>query len=141
MYAVQVVLAMTYASKSSWARKSARELQTFIGSPELLNLSFKLLDPWSSGRITGSGLYLCTGHLVTQRPGCATTLLVSKPKRNAYEERFNQTVRYKALRQHYRRNLGKFRDFATRRIWHDTHDYLNIAPGRVAPKQRLAMAT
>ncbi|MCF2133785.1 MULTISPECIES: integrase core domain-containing protein [Burkholderiaceae] len=64
-----------------------------------------------------------------------------KPKHNAYVERFNRTVRYVRMASLYHwENLDYVQRFATDWIWTYNHDHLNMALGRLTPKQRLAMA-
>jgi putative transposase len=60
-----------------------------------------------------------------------------KPQQNAYVERFNRTVRYEWLSQHYWKVLTKFKSL-------QLNGYINIispnmALGGITPKQRLAM--
>ena len=40
-----------------------------------------------------------------------------KPQQNAYEERFNRTVRYEWLSQYYWSDLDEVREFATQWMW------------------------
>jgi putative transposase len=63
-----------------------------------------------------------------------------KPQQNAYVERFNRTVRYEWLSQHYWADLQEVQMFATQWMWKYNHDRPNMALGGITPKQRLAMA-
>ena len=63
-----------------------------------------------------------------------------KPQQNAYVERFNRTVRYEWLSQHYWTDLQEVQMFATQWMWKYNHDRPNMALGGITPKQRLAMA-
>lgn len=62
-----------------------------------------------------------------------------KPQQNAYVERFNRTVRYEWLSQHYWSDLDEVQLFATQWIYEYNHDRPNMALGGITPKQRLAM--
>ena len=70
-----------------------------------------------------------------------------KPQQNAYVERFNRTVRYEWLSQHYWESVEKVQDFATRWMYkmtagnpfRDNYQRSNIALGGITPKQQLAM--
>jgi putative transposase len=62
-----------------------------------------------------------------------------KPQQNAYEERFNRTVRYEWLSQHYRESINEVQEFATQWIYKYSHQRPNMALGGITPKQRLAM--
>lgn len=62
-----------------------------------------------------------------------------KPQQNAYVERFNRTVRYEWLSQHYWSNLEEVQLRATRWMWQYNHERPNMALGGFTPKQRLAM--
>lgn len=63
-----------------------------------------------------------------------------KPQQNAYVERFNRTVRYEWLSQHYWADLEEVQMYATQWMWKYNHDRPNMALGGITPKQRLAMA-
>jgi len=63
-----------------------------------------------------------------------------KPQQNAYVERFNRTVRYEWLSQHYWQDLDEVQLYATQWMWKYNHDRPNMALGGITPKQRLAMA-
>ena len=63
-----------------------------------------------------------------------------KPQQNAYVERFNRTVRYEWLSQHYWADLQEVQMFATQWMWKYNHVRPNMALGGITPKQRLAMA-
>lgn len=63
-----------------------------------------------------------------------------KPQQNAYVERFNRTVRYEWLSQHYWADLEEVQMHATQWMWKYNHDRPNMALGGITPKQRLAMA-
>ena len=62
-----------------------------------------------------------------------------KPQQNAYVERFNRTVRYEWLSQHYWSNLEEVQLRATRWMWQYNHERPNMALGGFTPIQRLAM--
>ena len=62
-----------------------------------------------------------------------------KPQQNAYVERFNRTVRYEWLSQHYWQSVDEVQDFATRWMYKYNHQRPNMALGGITPKQRLAM--
>jgi len=62
------------------------------------------------------------------------------PQQNAYVERFNRTVRYEWLSQHYWQDLDEVQLYATEWMWKYNHDRPNMALGGITPKQRLAMA-
>lgn len=64
----------------------------------------------------------------------------AKPQQNAYVERFNRTVKYEWLSQHYWADLQEVQMFITQWMWKYNHDRLNMALGGITPKQRLAMA-
>jgi putative transposase len=63
-----------------------------------------------------------------------------KPQQNAYVERFNRTVRYEWLSQHYWADLEEVQMHATQWMWKYNHERPNMALGGITPKQRLAMA-
>lgn len=72
-----------------------------------------------------------------------------KPQQNAYVERFNRTIRYEWLSQHYWESINKVQGFATQWMYkktagnpfRDNHQLPNMALGGITPKQRLAMVT
>jgi putative transposase len=70
-------------------------------------------------------------HIVHIQPG--------KPQQNAYVERFNRTVRYEWLSQHYWQSVDEVQDFATRWMYKYNNQRPNMALGGITPKQRLAM--
>ena len=70
-------------------------------------------------------------HIVHIQPG--------KPQQNAYVERFNRTVRYEWLSQHYWQSVDEVQDFATQWMYKYNHQRPNMALGGITPKQRLAM--
>ena len=70
-------------------------------------------------------------HIVHIQPG--------KPQQNAYVERFNRTVRYEWLSQHYWQSVDEVQDFATRCMYKYNNQRPNMALGGITPKQRLAM--
>ncbi len=63
----------------------------------------------------------------------------SKPQQNAYVERFNRTVRYEWLSQHYWQSVDEVQEFATEWMYKYNHQRPNMALGGITPKQRLAM--
>jgi putative transposase len=70
-------------------------------------------------------------HIVHIQPG--------KPQQNAYVERFNRTVRYEWLSQHYWQSVDEVQDFATRWMYKYNNQRPKMALGGITPKQRLAM--
>jgi len=70
-------------------------------------------------------------HITHIQPG--------KPQQNAYVERFNRTVRYEWLSQHYWQSVDEVQDFATEWMYQYNHQRPNMALGGITPKQRLAM--
>jgi putative transposase len=64
-----------------------------------------------------------------------------KPQQNAYVERFNRTVRYKWLSQHYWQSIDEVQMFATQWMYKYNHQLPNMDLGGIIPKQRLVMAT
>ena len=70
-------------------------------------------------------------HITHIQPG--------KPQQNAYVERFNHTVRYEWLSQHYWQSVEEVQDFATQWMYKYNHQRPNMALGGITPKQRLAM--
>lgn len=62
-----------------------------------------------------------------------------KPQQNAYVERFNRTVRYEWLSQHYWESINEVQEFATQWMYQYNHQRPNMALGGITPKQRLAM--
>jgi putative transposase len=62
-----------------------------------------------------------------------------KPQQNAYVERFNRTVRYEWLSQHYWQGINEVKEFATQWMYKYNHQRPNMALGDITPKQRLAM--
>ena len=62
-----------------------------------------------------------------------------KPQQNAYVERFNRTVRYEWLSQHYWESINEVQGFATQWMYKYNHQRPNMALGGITPKQRLAM--
>jgi putative transposase len=71
-------------------------------------------------------------HLLHIQPG--------NPQQNAYVERFNRTVRYEWLSQHYWSNLEEVQLHATQWMWNYNHERPKMALGGITPMQRLAMA-
>jgi len=63
-----------------------------------------------------------------------------KPQQNAYVERFNRTVRYEWLSQHYWQSIDEVQMLATQWVYRYKHQLQNMALGGFTPKQRLAMA-
>jgi putative transposase len=63
-----------------------------------------------------------------------------KPQQNAYVERFNRTVRYEWLSQHYWQSIDEVQMFATQWMYKYNHQRPNMALGGFTPKQWLAMA-
>ena len=63
-----------------------------------------------------------------------------KPQQNAYVERFNRTVRYEWLSQHYWQSIDEVQMFATQWMYQYNHQRPNMALGGFTPKQRLDMA-
>ena len=63
-----------------------------------------------------------------------------KPQQNAYVERFNRTVRYEWLSQHYWQSIDEVQMFATQWMYKYNHQRPNMALGGITPKQRLVMA-
>ena len=61
-------------------------------------------------------------------------------QQNAYVERFNRTVRYEWLSQHYWQSIDEVQMFATQWMYKYNHQRPNMALGGFTPKQRLAMA-
>ena len=70
-------------------------------------------------------------HITHIQPG--------KPQQNAYVERFNRTVRYEWLSQHYWQSVDEVQEFATQWMYKYNHQRPNMALGGITPKQRLAM--
>ncbi len=70
-------------------------------------------------------------HIVHIQPG--------KPQQNTYVERFNRTVRYEWLSQHYWQSIDEVQEFATRWMYKYNNQRPNMALGGITPKQRLAM--
>ena len=62
-----------------------------------------------------------------------------KPQQNAYVERYNRTVRYEWLSQHYWDSIDEVQTFATQWIYKYNYERPNMALGGITPKQRLAM--
>ena len=62
-----------------------------------------------------------------------------KPQQNAYVERFNRTVRYEWLSQHYWENLDQVQLFATNWMYKYNYERPHMALDGMTPKQRLAM--
>ena len=62
-----------------------------------------------------------------------------KPQQNAFVERFNRTVRYEWLSQHYWADLEQVRIFATQWIYRYNQERPHMALGGMTPMQRLAM--
>ena len=62
------------------------------------------------------------------------------PWENAYVERFNRTVRYEWLSQHYWQSIDEVQMFATQWMYKYNHQRPNMALGGITPKQRLVMA-
>jgi putative transposase len=54
-------------------------------------------------------------------------------------ERFNRTVRYEWLFQHYWESINEVQDFATQWMYQNDHQCPNMALGGNTLKQRLAM--
>ena len=63
-----------------------------------------------------------------------------KPQQNALVERFNRTVRYEWLSQHYWTDLEEVRIFATQWMYRYNHERPHMALGGMTPMQRLAKA-
>ena len=71
-----------------------------------------------------------------------------KPQQNTYVKRFNRTVRYEWLSQHYWESINEVQEFATQWMYKYNHQRPNMALGGFTPKplggftpkQRLAMA-
>ena len=63
-----------------------------------------------------------------------------KPQQNAYVERFNRTVRYEWLSQHYWQSIDEVQMFATQWMYKYNHQRPNMALGGITTKQRLVMA-
>ena len=61
-----------------------------------------------------------------------------KPQQNAYDERFNRTVRYDWLTQHLFVSITEVQEHATRWAWTCNNEYPNMAMGGITPTQRLA---
>ena len=68
-----------------------------------------------------------------------TRIQPGKPQQNAYVERFNRTVRYEWLSQHYCESINEVQEFATQWMFKYNHQRPNMAFGGITPKQRLAM--
>ena len=62
-----------------------------------------------------------------------------KPQQNAYVERFNRTVRYEWLSQHYWESINEVQEFATQWMYKYNNQHLNMALGGITPKQQVAM--
>jgi len=62
-----------------------------------------------------------------------------KPQQNAYVERYNRTVRYEWLSQHYWDSIDEVQEYATQWIYQCNYQRPNMALGGFTPKQRLAM--
>ena len=62
-----------------------------------------------------------------------------KPQQNAYVERFNRTVRYEWLSQHYWESINEVQEFATEWMYEYNYQRPNMALGGITPKQRLAV--
>ncbi len=63
-----------------------------------------------------------------------------QPQQNAYNERFNRTVRYDWLGQQVFDTIDEVQDQATRLMWYYNHECPNMALGGITPNQQLAMA-
>ena len=63
-----------------------------------------------------------------------------KPQQNTYVERFNRTVRYEWLSQHFWENINAVQVFATEWMYKYNYQRPNMALGGITPKQRLIMA-
>jgi putative transposase len=63
-----------------------------------------------------------------------------KPQQNAYVERFNRTVRYEWLSQHYWQSIDEVQMFATQWMYKYNHQRPNMALGGITTKQRLDIA-
>jgi putative transposase len=62
-----------------------------------------------------------------------------KPQQNTYVERYNRTVRYECLSQHYWDSIDEVQEYATQWIYQCNYQRPNMALGGITPKQRLAM--
>ena len=70
-------------------------------------------------------------HITHIQPG--------KPQQNAYVERFNRTVRYEWLSQHYWQSVEEVQEVATQWTYKYNQQRPNMALGGITPKQRLVM--
>ena len=64
---------------------------------------------------------------------------LAKLQKNAYVDRFNRTVRYVWLSQHYWESINEVQEFATQWMYKYDHQRSNMTLDGIAPKQRLAM--
>jgi putative transposase len=72
---------------------------------------------------------------------CDEFIQPGKPQQNSYIERYNRTIRYDWLAQHYLfSSIDEVQDYATRWLWTYNHERPNIALGGITPKQKLALA-
>ena len=63
------------------------------------------------------------------------------PRRIAYVERYNRTVRYDWLGQYLFSSLAEVQEYATRWLWTYNHERPNMALRGITPKQKLALVT
>jgi len=61
------------------------------------------------------------------------------PQQNTYLERFNRTVRYEWLSQHYWQSINEVQELATQWMYKYNNQRPKMALGVITPKQRLAM--
>jgi putative transposase len=57
------------------------------------------------------------------------------PQQDTYVERFNRTVRYEWLSQHYWQSIIEVQEFATQWMYQYNHHRLDMALGGITPKQ------
>jgi putative transposase len=62
-----------------------------------------------------------------------------KPQQNTYVERFNRTVWYEKLSQHYWKSINEVQEFPTQWMYKYNYQRPNMALGGITPKRRLAM--
>jgi putative transposase len=75
----------------------------------------------------------------SQAPNIHCPYLARQTTKNEYVERFNRTVRYEWLSQHFWQNVDEVQGFVTQWMYKYNHQGPNMALGGITPKQRLAM--
>ena len=110
------------------AVRSLNQIIAWLGKPAVIRADNG--PELVSGRLMGSAAKHQI-HIAQIQPG--------KPQQNVYVERFNRTVRYEWLFQHYWESINEVQEFATQWMYKYNHLRPNIVLGGIIPKQRLAM--